>query len=105
MTIDDEESQLTDKLQSLVTHGPGSRGDPGALLEALGILAEVRSAALGDDVTGRSRELEDSFKEWFSDSRKWNDVTKIEFSRMCLHHLINGLQAAIQTWLQSRAKR
>jgi hypothetical protein len=93
--MNEEESDwLCNELRELLRRGPGNH-DLNALREARGILGTLRSAGLGDDVRGKSLEIEDSFERWFS-AQKWRGQDEGQSVRRHLLALIETLGMCIQ---------
>jgi hypothetical protein len=57
---------LCERLRESVSLGPGPHNAVFALPEVLGVIAMLRGAALGDEVTRRLALIEKEFKAWFS---------------------------------------
>jgi len=93
---------LCERLRESVSLGPGPHNALFALPEVLGIIAMLRGAALGDEVTRRLAVIEKEFKAWFSVG-SWRGRNRgVSFQRD-LYTNIWCLKLGIQLWLSSRS--
>jgi hypothetical protein len=94
---------LCERLRESVSLGPGPHNALFALPEVLGVIAMLRGAALGDEVTRRLALIENEFKAWFSVG-SWRGRNRgVSFQRD-LYTNIWCLKLGIQLWLSSRSR-
>ena len=94
--------RLCERLRESVSLGPGPYNALFALPEVLGVIAKLRGAALGDEVTLRLAVIEKEFKAWFSVG-SWRGRNRgVSFQRD-LYTNIWCLKLGIQLWLSSRS--
>jgi hypothetical protein len=93
---------LCERLRESVSLGPGPHNAVFALPEVLGVIAMLRGAALGDEVTRRLALIEKEFKAWFSVG-SWRGRNRgVSFQRD-LYTNIWCLKLGIQLRLLSRS--
>ena len=93
---------LCERLWESVSLGPGPHNAVFALPEVLGVIAMLRGAALGDEVTRRLALIEKEFKAWFSVG-SWRGRNRgVSFQRD-LYTNIWCLKLGIQLRLSSRS--
>jgi hypothetical protein len=93
---------LCERLRESVSLGPGPHNALFALPEVLGIIAMLRGAALGDEVTRRLAVIEKEFEAWFSVG-SWRGRNRgVSFQRD-LYTNIWCLKLGIQLRLSSRS--
>jgi hypothetical protein len=93
---------LCERLRESVSLGPGPYNALFALPEVLGVIAMLRAAELGDEVTRRLAVIEKEFKAWFSVG-SWRGRNRgVSFQRD-LYTNIWCLKLGIQLWLSFRS--
>jgi len=95
---------LCERLRESVSLGPGPHNALFALPDVLGVIAMLRAAALGDEVTRRLSVIEKEFKAWFSVG-SWRGRNRgVSFQRD-LYTNIWCLKLGIQLWHSSQSRK